>query len=48
MLPLTLRDQHTHPHKWDRRPRFGWNDLSVTLLMVAALLLSVYWALFHR
>jgi len=48
MYPLTMRDQHTHPHKWERRPRFGWDDLFVVLLVAAALLLSVYWGFFHR
>ena len=50
MYPLTMRDQHTHPHKWEGRSRSGWKDLFeffVTLLIIAGLLLSVYYALFH-
>lgn len=44
MRPLTLRDQHTHPHKCFLKPRarLGWDPLLGALLAAAALLLFVY------
>ena len=48
MFTLIMRDHHTHPHKWDQRAKFRWGDLFRILVMAVALLLSLYWILFHR
>jgi len=48
MQPPTRRDPHTHPHKWDQRAEFRGGDFFRILVMAVALLLSLYWILFHR
>ena len=48
MSLLTMRDRHTHPHRWERRPRLVWSRVFITVLMTGALLLTVYGILFHR